>query len=167
MGGVDGLWDEVRLLVDGEYAVDLGDEPVGEAEVSVGGADDCGEGCGMCETRVVWVGVREALRDDGGELVASQRLVFVGEADAAVELGVAGEAFFDAGHADEDDAHPVAVVEVADLFEPGGFESVGFVDDEQFGVPAVLGLGVNERINVAVLGVVDGPGDCWHTRGRP
>jgi hypothetical protein len=31
----------------------------------------------------------------------------------------------------------------------------------------VLGLGVNERINVAVLGVVDGPGDCWHTRGRP
>ena len=71
LGGVDGLGDEVRLIVDVEYAVDLGDEPVGEAEVSVGGADDCGESCGVCETGVVWVGVRETLRDDGRELVAS------------------------------------------------------------------------------------------------
>ena len=72
LSGVDGLWDEVRLLVDVEYAVDLGDEPVGEAEVSVGGADDCGDGCGVRESGVVWVGFREALRDDGGEFVAAQ-----------------------------------------------------------------------------------------------
>ncbi len=83
----------------------------------------------------------------------------MGEADAAVELGVAREAFLDAGHADEDDAHSVAVVEVADLLESGCFEPVGFVDDEEFGVPAVLGFGVNVWVYVAVLGVVDGPGN--------
>ncbi len=33
----------------------------------------------------------------------------MGEADAAVELGVAGEAFLDARHSDENDAHVVAV----------------------------------------------------------
>ena len=63
--------------------------------------------------------------------------VLVGEADAAVELGVAGEPFLDAGHADEDDAYPVAIVEVADLFEASGFESICFIDAEQFGVPTV------------------------------
>ena len=89
------------------------------------------------------------------------------EADAAVELRVAGEAFLDAGHADEDDAHSVAVVEVADLFESGGLlEPVGFVDDEQLGVPAVLGFGVNVGVNVAVLGVVDCPGDVLAGAGQ-
>lgn len=71
LGGVDGLWDEARLLVDVEYAVDLGDESIGETEVPVGGADDCGESCGVCEFGVVWVRVREALRDDGGEFVVA------------------------------------------------------------------------------------------------
>lgn len=88
------------------------------------------------------------------------------EANAAVELGVSGEPFLDAGHADEDDAHPVAVVKVADLFEASGFESVGFVDDEQFGVPTVLRLHVHERINVPVLGIVDGPGDLLACPGQ-
>jgi len=51
--------------------------------------------------------------------------VFVGEADSAVELGVAGEAFLDAWHADEDDAEVVAVVVVADLFEARGLRRSG------------------------------------------
>lgn len=131
------------MLVDVEDAVDLGDEPVGEAEVSVGCADYGGESCGVCETGVIRVGVREALRDDCGEFVASEGAIFVGESDAAVKLRVAAESFLDTGHADEDDAHSVAVVEVADLFKSGGLEPVGFVDDEQFGVSAVLGFGVN------------------------
>ena len=71
LGGVDGLRDEARLLVDLEYAVDLGDEPVGETEVSIGGADDRGESSGVRETGVVWVGVRETLRDNGRELVTA------------------------------------------------------------------------------------------------
>lgn len=154
------------MPVDVEDAVDLGYEPVGEAKVSVGRADDRGESCRVGETCVIRVGVREALRDDGGELVAAEGSVFVSEADAAVELRVAGEAFLDAGHADEDDAHSVAVVEVADLFESGGFEPVGFVDDEQLGVPAVLGFGVNVGVDVAVLGVVDCPGDVLAGAGQ-
>jgi len=39
----------------------------------------------------------------------------VSEADPAVELGVAGQALLDAGHADEDHAHGVPVVVVPDL----------------------------------------------------
>jgi hypothetical protein len=54
----------------------------------------------------------------------------VGEAYAAIELGIASEAFLDGGHAYEDEARAVAVVEVADLLEAGGLEPVGFVDDE-------------------------------------
>jgi len=41
-------------------------------------------------------------------LAGGQRPVVVDEPDAAVELGVAGEALFDAGHADEDQAEAAA-----------------------------------------------------------
>jgi len=41
----------------------------------------------------------------------------VGEPDAAVELGVAGQAFLDPGHAHEDHAETVSVVVVADLLQ--------------------------------------------------
>ena len=56
---------------------------------------------------------------DEGEFGVGQWPVVVGESDAAVELGVAGEAFFDAGHADEDQAVGVAVVFVAQHFGEG------------------------------------------------
>ncbi len=56
--------------------------------------------------------------------------MLVREADPAIELGVAREALFDAGHADQDDAHVVAVAIVADLLETGRFRTVGLVDDE-------------------------------------
>jgi hypothetical protein len=49
----------------------LGDEAVGESEVAVGRADDRGEGCGVCESSVIWVGPREALCHSSGEFVAS------------------------------------------------------------------------------------------------
>ena len=71
------------MPVDVEDAADLGDEPVGEAKVSVGCADDRGESCRVGEACVIRVGVREALRDDGGELVAAEGSVFVSEADTA------------------------------------------------------------------------------------
>ncbi len=83
----------------------------------------------------------------------------VGEADAAVELGVAGEAFFDAGHADKDDAHGVAVVVVPDLLEGRGFEPVGLVDDEEFGQAGCPGVAVLEDVDVAFPGVFGCPGD--------
>ncbi len=76
-----------------------------------------------------------------GEVVIAQRPVLVGEADAAVELGVA----FQSGHADQDQAQVVAVDEVPKLFEAGGFQAVGLVDDEQFGVAALVGE--SERVS--------------------
>lgn len=106
------------------------------------------------------------MRDDGGEFVTAERTVFVGEADAAVELRVAREAFFNAGHADEDDAHVVAVVEIADLFEAGGFEAAGFVDDKQFCVPAVLGFGMDVGVDVTVPGIINGPRDLLARAGQ-
>lgn len=79
----------------------------------------------------------------------------MGETDPAVELGVAGESLFDAWHLDGDDAYVAAVEVVADLLEAGGFESVGFVDDQQFGAAAGAGFGMDRGIDGAVLGVVD------------
>jgi len=75
----------------------------------------------------------------------------VGEADAAVQLRVAGQASLDAGHADQDDAHVVPVVVVANQFQAGGLEPVSLVDDEQLGEPGRCGLGVHEWVDVAVL----------------
>ena len=65
------------------------------------------------------------------ELVAGERAVVMGEAHAAVELGVAGEALLHAGHADQDDAHAGAVEAVADELEPRRREALGLVEDQQ------------------------------------
>jgi hypothetical protein len=42
LGGVDGLGGEVRVAVDVEDSSDLGYEAIGETEVPVRGAHDCG-----------------------------------------------------------------------------------------------------------------------------
>jgi hypothetical protein len=63
----------------------------------------------------------------------------VDESDPAVELGVAGQAFFDAGHADQDQADAGPVVVVAELFQRRCLEPVRLVDDQQLGArPAAL-----------------------------
>jgi hypothetical protein len=63
----------------------------------------------------------------------------VDESDPAVELGVAGQAFFDAGHADQDQADAGPVVVVAELFQRRCLEPVCLVDDQQLGArPAAL-----------------------------
>jgi hypothetical protein len=119
----------------------LGEEAVDEAEVAVGDARDGRDRFGVGE---VLGGQREAelvpvAREYEVQLVGAERPVMVGEADAAVELRVACEAFLQAGHADEDQADRVAVEDVAQLFLAGGLEAVGFVDDEQLDVPHVRG----------------------------
>jgi len=48
---------------------------------------------------------------------SAERAVFVREADAGVQLWVAREAAFDAGHADQDQADAGAVVVIAQLLE--------------------------------------------------
>lgn len=83
----------------------------------------------------------------------------MGESDATIELGVAGEAFFDGGHAHEDDTHVMVVEVVTELFKAGGFQPVGFVDDQQFGASAGAGLGVNKGIDGPVFSKVHGERD--------
>ncbi len=80
---------------------------------------------------------------------AARVRVVVDEADAAVEPGIAGQAFFDAGHADEDQPQIAAVVAVADLLKGAGGEPFGLIDDDEFGVEAgAVEVGL-------ALGVVD------------
>ena len=68
------------------------------------------------------------LGQDLGDVLGVQWPVVVGEADSAIELRVAGQLPFEAGHPDQDDSDVAAVEVVADQFQPSGFESVGFVD---------------------------------------
>ena len=55
----------------------------------------------------------------------------MGEADAAVELGVVAELLLQAGHPDEDQGDAVAVVAVTKQFECGGAEAFGLIDDDE------------------------------------
>jgi len=166
-GSVDELGSEGVEVVEGLDAGDLGDEPVDEAKVPTGDANDRRDSGGVSD----WVTGRgaggEAFVQDGGEFIGCQGPVFVGEADTAVELGVAGESFLDAGHPDEDDAEVVSVEVVAYLFEAGGLEAVGVIDDDELGAAAGAGFGVDVGVNDAVLGVVDGEGDLLAGSRKP
>ena len=75
-----------------------------------------------------------------GDVLGVQGPVLVGEPDAAVELRVAGE---------------LAVEEVAELFQPAGFQSVGFIDDEQFGRAVSVRVHVELWVKVRVVGAFD------------
>ena len=77
---------------------------------------------------IAWASVKSS---GSRVLVAAEGSVFVSEADAAVELGVSGEAFLDAGHADEDHRQVGSVVFVTEEFEGCRVEAFGFIDDEQ------------------------------------
>ncbi len=114
--------------------MDLGEEAFEEAEVAAGDAFDGRDGLSVGE--VVGVeGFAEACPvavEDEEQLVASEGAVAVGEAEAAIELGVVAETLVDTGHADEDNGDAGAVVVVSDELEPGGVRPFGFIDDEQF-----------------------------------
>jgi len=129
-GGVDDFGRDGLQLVDGHDAGDLGHQPFDQPEVAAGDGGDRVGGFGVIAVGGV-VGVSELLpvvRKDRGHIFGVDGPVLVGEADAAVELGVAGQLAFEPGHADEDQSDVVAVEEVAELFEGVGFEPVGLVD---------------------------------------
>jgi hypothetical protein len=105
-----------------------------DAEVAAGDPFDCCDGLGVSE--VVGVeGAAEAFPvavENEEKFVAAEGAVVVGEAEAAVELGVVPESLVDSGHADEDHREVFAVVSAAEQLESRGCESFGFVDDEEF-----------------------------------
>ena len=68
--------------------------------------------------------------------------------------GIAGQLPVEAGHADQDQAEIAAVEEVAELFEAGGLEAVGLVDDDQFGAAVGVELGP-AGVTGRVQGLVD------------
>lgn len=161
----DFFGDAVELLHDAD-ARDLGKEALDEAEVAVGDAGDGYDGFGVGE--VLWIDTQAellpAVRDDEGEFFGAEISV-MGEADAAVKLRVAGEAFFDAGHADKDDPRGVAVIVVPDLLERRRFEPVGLVDDEEFGQASGSRAAVLDDVDVAFPGVSAAQEILWQVRG--
>jgi hypothetical protein len=93
-GGFDDFFGDGGDLVDLQEALDLVDESGGEAEVAVGDAGDGGDGfAGGVVVGVVQAQVGPVAGQDEGLFVDGQGLVVVDEADAGVELGVAGQAF--------------------------------------------------------------------------
>ena len=101
-GGFYDVFGDGVEVVDAQDAIDLGEEAVEKSEVAAGDPGDCGDGLVIGEV----VGVEFfskafplALQDEE-EFVVGELAVLVGEADAAVELGVVAELFFQSGHAD-------------------------------------------------------------------
>jgi hypothetical protein len=62
------------------------------------------------------------------------------EANPGVELRIPRQACFDPGHANQDQAQLAPVIEIPHLLQAGGFESVGFIDDDELGVVTVWSL---------------------------
>jgi len=121
----------VLSLVDAYDAGDLGHQ----AEVAAGDPDDGADGFDVVGVAGIeqQAQLMPVVRDHEREVFGVQWLALVGEADPAIEMGVAGEWPVEAGHADQDQAEVVAVEEVSELFQPAGFQSVCFVDDHEFG----------------------------------
>jgi hypothetical protein len=125
-GCVDDFAGECPDLIDLHDAADLGHQPAGEPEVAVGGAQD--GRAGFVGSEVVGVFMKAGLWPASVEhedlLVGGEWLVVVQEPDSTVKLRVAGQPAFDAGHADQNQADPAAVVVVAQCLQAGVFESV-------------------------------------------
>ena len=94
---------------------------------------------------------------DERELFVAERPVLVGEADAAVQLGVAGQPLVDPGHADEKQPEGPAVEAVPQVLQGLRRQAVGLVDDKQVNVVR-LTAGAQPDV-VAVHVVVDAPLD--------
>src|SRR5699024_844558 len=158
-GGACGFDDVVGdgvQLVNLHDAFHLGEESVDEAEVAPGDAGDRGDSLGVG----VVVGLKgltefaPASFQDKAQFFLGQGAVFVGEADSAVELGVAAELFFDAGHTNQNQPDIGAVVAISEVFDRTGTQAFGFIDDNQvnifsthFGWPGEFAEGFEMLVN--------------------
>lgn len=98
-GGVDDVSGDDGQIVDLEDAIDLTEQALDEPEIAAGQTDDGSNGLVVGEVgRVQALGeAAPMVGQHEDQFVVGQRPVVVGEPDAAVELRVAHEAFFDAG----------------------------------------------------------------------
>ena len=149
-GGFDHLRGDLTEPIDLQDAIDLGEEPLDEAEVPAGEPDSQGQGGGI--VGVVRVAdqaeVLPLAGEDEVQLLAAEWPELVDEADPRVELGVARQTLLEARHADEHQPETTPVGAIAQLFERGQLQPVGFIDDQQPGP-----VGPPARGEARVLGV--------------
>lgn len=87
-GGIDNLVGNEGQLVDLHDPLDLGEQPMQEAEIAAGDAGDRGDGLRVRKISVVQTDAQRApmTRQNEGQLVAGERPVMMREPDAAVKL---------------------------------------------------------------------------------
>ena len=122
-------------LVDRDDAFDLGKQTPDQTKVAAGDASDRIDdgGIGVLVERHVQAKLHPLVLDNPLQFQAAQGSELVDEADSRVQLRVAGESFLQTRHTNEHDSNVSAIVEVTELFKARGFETVGFIDDEQVG----------------------------------
>ena len=142
--------------------------PAGDADVSPlpGEAQNCPRVGAPRRLGRGWGGAGGEVGLQPGDHAFDSSVELGGAVRSSCTAGGSGQAPFDAGHADQDHAHVVPVVVVADLLQPGGLEPVGLVDDEQLRQPGRQGLGMHERVDVAMPVVIDGVGDLLAGPGQ-
>jgi hypothetical protein len=69
--------------------------------------------------------------DDRLQFLSGQWSEVMHEANSGIQLGVARQALLQTGHANPHKPDVATIIEVAELFETGCFEALGFVDDDQ------------------------------------
>jgi hypothetical protein len=155
-GCVDQVGGDVVEPVDVAESTDLGHDAFDEPEVAAG---DAGDRVDQVPIRVQVVDRESELvpvvGQDGRDVFRIDRLIQVGETDAAVQLGVPGKLPVEPRHADEDDAYVGAVEEVLDLFQSVGLEPFGLVDDQQLGTAGVVRVPVQLGVVVRPLEPLD------------
>lgn len=115
-GGFDDVIGDGLEFVNLQDAIDLGEESFEEAEVAASDAFDRGDRLGVREALGI-EGPAQAFPvavEDEEKFVAAEGTVAVGEAEAAVELGVVPESLVDSGHSDQDHREVGAVMSVAE-----------------------------------------------------
>ncbi len=135
-GGLDDVAGDDGEVVDPQDAFGLYEQAVDEPEVAAGDAADGGDGLGVGEVGQVQgeAELASVAAQDERELVVAERPVLVGEADAAEELGGAGQSLVDAGHPDQEQPEGPSIEAVAQVLQGRCGQLVGLVDDEQVDV---------------------------------
>src|SRR6516162_6233408 len=132
LGCLDQFRRQGSYLVDLSHAMDLREEAFNQAEVAASDAHN-GAQDGRLGPLIQLEAQTELLRlavDDVLQLRAAEREVLVDEADARIQLCVARQPLLEAWHADEHQTDGAAIVRVAQLLKPSGFDTVSLVDND-------------------------------------
>ena len=85
----------------------------------------------MSEAGGVKPDLRPMLGEQPADLFGAQAAERMNEADAGIELRIAGQPLFDAWHSDQDQADLIAIEQIAQLLQARNLQPIGFVDQDQ------------------------------------